>query len=84
MYIICHRYIDINHKRYIGVEICGYVYELLMRTMPLGFGYDMSCAGAIQGKERGIQVLAGLAPSRQPEGSLYRSALLAHERQKER
>ncbi len=35
-------------------------------------GYAMQCSGAIQGKEGGIQVLAGLAPSGQTVGSNIR------------
>ncbi len=31
--------------------------------MPSSGGYAAQCVGAIQGKEGGIQVLAGLAPS---------------------
>jgi len=39
---------------------------------PLSGGYAMQCAGAIQGKEGRIQVLAGLAPSSQTIGSNIR------------
>jgi hypothetical protein len=33
--------------------------------VPLSDGYATRCVGGIQGKEGGIQVLAGLAPSSQ-------------------
>jgi hypothetical protein len=39
---------------------------------PIG-GHTVHCAGAIQGKEGGIQVLAGLAPCSQTVGSNKRS-----------
>ena len=38
------------------------VHHLKEKARPSG-GYAERCAGAIQGKEGGIQVLAGLAPS---------------------
>jgi hypothetical protein len=43
----------------------------LFRPPSLGWlpGYTAWCADAIQGKEGGIQVLAGLAPSSQTVGS---------------
>jgi hypothetical protein len=47
--------------------------------VPLSGGYAARCAGAIQGKEGGIQVLAGLAPSSQTVGSNIR---VIHERAK--
>ncbi len=40
--------------------------------MPLSGQYAVQCTGAIQGKEGGIQVLAGLTPSSQTVGSLFR------------
>ncbi len=46
---------------------------------PLGGGYTMRCAGAIQGKEGGIQMLAGLAPSSQTVGPNIR---VIHEQRK--
>ncbi len=50
-------------------------------------GFAMRCAGAIQGKEGGIQMLAGLAPSSQTVGSNIRvireQARAAHEFQKQ-
>ncbi len=36
--------------------------------MPLSDEYATRCVGGIQGKEGGIQVLAGLAPSSQTVG----------------
>jgi hypothetical protein len=36
-------------------------------------GYAGQYVGAFQGKEGGIQVLAGLAPSSQTVGSLFKS-----------
>ncbi len=39
---------------------------------PLSGGYAAHCAGAFQGKEGGIQVLAGLAPYSQTVRSLFR------------
>jgi hypothetical protein len=39
---------------------------------PSSGGYAMQCAGAIQGKEGGTQVLASLAPSSQTVGSIMR------------
>jgi hypothetical protein len=38
----------------------------------LSDGYTVRCTGAIQGKEGGIQELAGLAPSSQTVGSNIR------------
>jgi hypothetical protein len=46
---------------------------------PLSGRYAAQCAGAIQGKEGGIQVLAGLAPSSQIVGTNIR---LIHEQVK--
>ncbi len=45
---------------------------LLKGKAPLCGGYAVRCAGAIQGKEGGIQMLAGLAPSSQTVGSNIR------------
>ena len=39
--------------------------------VPLSGGYAAWCAGTIQGKEGGIQVLAGRAPSSQTVGLQY-------------
>ncbi len=41
--------------------------------MPLSGGYAAWCAGTIQGKEGGIQVLAGRAQSSQTVGSNIRA-----------
>jgi len=41
-------------------------------NVPLSNGFAMRCAGAIQGKEGGIQMLAGIAPSSQTVGSNIR------------
>ncbi len=38
---------------------------------PSSGGYAAHCVGTMQGKESGIQVLAGLAPSSQTIGSLF-------------
>ncbi len=46
---------------------------------PSSGGYATRCAGAIQGKAGGIQVLAGVAPSSQTVGSNIR---VIHERAK--
>ncbi len=46
---------------------------VLRGEAPLSVGYAMWCAGAIQGKEGGIQMLAGLAPSSQTVGSNIRA-----------
>jgi hypothetical protein len=44
----------------------------LRGKVPLSGGYAMQCEGAIQGKEGGIQVLVGLAPSSRTVESLFR------------
>jgi hypothetical protein len=44
----------------------------LRGKVPLSGGYAAWCVGTIQGNESGIQVLAGLAPSSQTVGSLFR------------
>ncbi len=45
---------------------------VIYNSKPIGVGAPLSCAGVIHLKESGIQVLAGLAPSSQTEGSLFR------------
>ncbi len=52
---------------------------VLRGKAPLSGGYTAWCAGTIQGKESRIQLLAGVAPSSQTVGSLFR---VVHEQAK--
>ncbi len=53
---------------------------LLSWDAPLSGGYATQCVSTIQGKEGGIQVLDGLAPSNQTVGSNIR---VIHEQAKD-